>query len=75
MATLHMVGVHCVAHRTSLIIQPLSFFLMVFRIENLFQNLYTYFIQCLKQTLELQNLIKDFEIKVLKIFEMLIPIN
>ncbi len=69
MATLHMVGVHCVAHRTNLIIQPLSFFLMVSRIESLLQTLYTYFIQCPKQTLELLNLIKVLEMKVLKKIE------
>jgi len=75
MATLHMDGVHCVTLRTNLIIQPLSSFLVVSRIQSLLQTLYTYFSQCPKQTLELQNLTKVLEMKLLNFFEMLRPAN
>jgi hypothetical protein len=43
MEVFHMVGVHCVAHRTNLVIQIFSYFPMVFRIESWLQNLHAYF--------------------------------
>jgi hypothetical protein len=43
MEMLHMVGVHCVAQKTNLVIQILSFFPMVSRIEGWLQNLHAYF--------------------------------
>jgi hypothetical protein len=43
MEVFHMVGVHCVAHRTNLVIQILSAFPMVSRIEGWLQNLHALF--------------------------------
>jgi hypothetical protein len=43
MEVFHMVGVHCVAHRTNLVIKILSFFPMVSRSEGWLQNLHACF--------------------------------
>jgi len=43
MEVFHMVGVHCVAHRTNLVIQIFSSFPMVSRSEGWLQNLFAYF--------------------------------
>jgi hypothetical protein len=48
----HFMGVHCVAHRTNLVVQTLSHLQMVSRIESLLQTLYNYFSKSFKRHLE-----------------------
>ncbi len=48
----HFMGVHCMAHRTNLVVQTLSHLQMVSRIESLLQTSYNYFSKSLKRHLE-----------------------
>jgi len=57
MARLHIfMGVHCMAHKTNLMVQTLSHMQMVNRIESLPQTLYNYFSKSLKKHLEFMKL-------------------
>jgi hypothetical protein len=38
-----MLGVHCVAHQTNLVVQTLSKLLLVSKIEIMLQSIYTYY--------------------------------
>jgi hypothetical protein len=49
-------GVHCMAHRTNLAVEPLSNLPVVSKLESLCQALYTYFTMSSKKHLEFQRL-------------------
>jgi len=49
---LYFIGIHCMVHRTNLIMQSLSSMPMVSKLEDLFQSLYGYFFNSPKQHLE-----------------------
>ncbi len=49
----YMLGVHCVAHRTNLVIQTLSKLPLVSKIETMLQSIYTYYFLSLKRHLDI----------------------
>jgi hypothetical protein len=51
-----MLGMHCMAHRTNLAVEPLSNLPVVSKLETLCQELYTYFSMSAKKHLEFQRL-------------------
>jgi hypothetical protein len=51
-----LIGVHCMAHRTNLAVEPLSNLPMVEKLETLCQALYNYFTMSSKKHLEFQKL-------------------
>ena len=53
---LFLLGVHCMAHRTNLAVEPLSNLPIVSKIENLYQAMYVYFSHSPKRHLEFQKL-------------------
>jgi hypothetical protein len=56
-----MMGQHCMAHKTYFVVQVLFNLLIVAKLENLLQSLYSYFSNSLKQHLEFNKLIEIVE--------------
>lgn len=56
-----MQGIHCMAHKTNMVVQVLSKLNMVFLLKNLFQTLHPYFSKSLKRHLQFQKLTKILE--------------
>jgi hypothetical protein len=54
---LFMLGVHCMAHRTNLAMEPLSNLHVVFKLETLCQRLYSYFSTSSKKHRKFQKLV------------------
>lgn len=63
----YMIGMHCVAHRTSLVVGTLSNLPMVAKLENLCKSLYSYFGSSPKHHLEFSKLAEVVESEGLKI--------
>jgi hypothetical protein len=61
-----LLGVHCMAHRTNLTVEPLSNLPVVSKLESLCQSLYTCFIMSSKKHLEFQKLADIVETKGLR---------
>ena len=68
--TLHMQAMHCVAHRSNIVVQCLSDLEIVARIETLLVVLHKYFSKSLKRHLELQKLAELLKSKRKKFFKM-----
>jgi hypothetical protein len=64
-----MIGVHCMAHRTNLVVEPLSNLPMVEKLETLCQALYNYFTMNSKKHLEFQKLAYIMETKGLRMLK------
>jgi hypothetical protein len=62
-------GVHCMAHRTKLVVQALSSLSLVSKIERLLTYMHNYFTHSPKQHLETSKLAKLLECKGNKILE------
>jgi hypothetical protein len=62
-----MHGVHCVSHRTNLVVKELSNLSIIAKIKNLLQTLYTYFARSPKRHMESTKLAAIMETKGLKI--------
>jgi hypothetical protein len=65
---LHSMGVHCMVHKTNLVIQTLSHLLMVNEIKGLLSTLHYYFCKSFKRHLKFTKLAKVMEMKGVKIF-------
>jgi hypothetical protein len=65
----HSMGVHCMVHRTNLMVQTLSHLQMGNKIEGLLQTLYNYFSKSLKRNLEYTKLTKLMETNKAKILK------
>ena len=63
----YMFGVHCMAHITNLIIEPLSNLPLVSKIESLCKSMHSYFLHLPKWHLEFTKLTEIVETKGLKI--------
>ncbi len=66
---LFFIGVHCMAHKTNLIIVVLSKLPLVFCIEFMLHSLYSFFAHNPKKFLEFTKLAKTLEIKRLKLLK------
>jgi hypothetical protein len=64
---LYLFGVHCMAHRTNLAVEPLSNLLVVSKIESLCKYIHSYFSHSPKRHLEFTKLAEIVETKGLKI--------
>jgi hypothetical protein len=62
-----MLGLHCMAHRTNLAVEPYSNLSLVSKLETLCQAMYTYFSHSPKKHLEFQKLADVVEIEGLRI--------
>jgi hypothetical protein len=62
-----MFGVHCMAHRTNLAVQPMSDLPLVAKLESLCQALYAYFNHSSKRSLEFRKLAEMVETEGLRI--------
>jgi hypothetical protein len=62
-------GVHCIAHRISLVVQALNFLNLVNKIERLFTYMHNYFTHNPKRHLETSKLVELLECKGDKILE------
>jgi hypothetical protein len=62
-----MRGIHCMAHRTNLAVEPLSNLPLVAKLESLCQAMYAYFSHSPKKHLEFQKLVDVVETKGLRI--------
>jgi hypothetical protein len=63
----YLFGVHCMAHRTNLAVEPLSNLPSVSKIESLCKNIHSYFSHLPKRHLEFTKLVEIVEIEGLKI--------
>jgi hypothetical protein len=63
----YLFGVHCMAHRTNLVVEPLSNLPVVSKIESLCKNIHNYFSHSPKRHLEFTKLAEIVETKGLKI--------
>ncbi len=70
---LHSIGVHCIAHKTNLVVHILSHLQIVSRLEGLLQTLYIYFSTSLEMHLEFTKLVKLMETKGVKILKNVKP--
>jgi hypothetical protein len=61
-----MLGIHCMAHRTNLAVEPLSNLPVVSKLETLCQAIYSYFNMSSKKHLEFQKLVDIAEIEGLR---------
>jgi hypothetical protein len=59
----HSMGVHCMAHRTNIVVQNLSHLPMLNKIEGFLSTFYNYFCKSPKRHLELTKLAKVMEMK------------
>ncbi len=67
--TPYLIGIHYMAHKTSLVVQSLSTMLMVSKLENLLQALYKYFSTSQECHLEFTKLAKIIKTKGLKVLQ------
>jgi hypothetical protein len=58
-----MIGVHCMNHRTNLVVQTLSKMGIVIKIKDVLQSLYAYFSHNLKRSQEFVDLVDIVETK------------
>ncbi len=65
----HSIGVHCIVHKTNLVVQILSHLQMVNNLEGLFQTLYNYFSKSPKRHLEFTKLVELMETKGARILK------
>jgi hypothetical protein len=68
-----MLGVYCMAHRTNLVVEPLSNLPVVSKLETLRQALYSYFIMSSKKHLKFQKLINIVETEGLQMLQNVRP--
>ncbi len=64
-----LIGIHCMTHKTNLVMQSLSSMPMVSKMEDLFQSIYGYFFSSPKHHLEFTKLVEIVETKGLKVFQ------
>jgi hypothetical protein len=62
--------IHCVAHKTNLVVKTLSTQSLVDNIEKLLARVYFYFFQSSKKVFELEKLVALLDVKGLKILQI-----
>jgi hypothetical protein len=67
--SIYMTGQNYMAHRTNLVVQTLSDLLLVVKLEELLQSLYSYFTSSPKQHLEFIKLLEIVETQGFKILQ------